>query len=193
MQVLRAADHKRMPWKNGGGETVEIAVFPPGAGLDEFDWRISTATVAADGPFSSFAGVDRTLSILSGAGLMLSIEDRAPVTLDRNSPPCSFSADKPTSARLLGGAITDLNVMTRRGRYTHHVRRLEIPCGITPSPDIRLVLCNQGKLRVSTSASELTLDALDCLILVPHEWGQAALSGQAEAFLIELRANQAVV
>ena len=179
MQVLHAADHKRMPWKNGGGETVEIAVFPPGAGLDAFDWRISTATVAADGPFSGFAGVDRTLSVLSGAGLMLSIEDRAPITLDRNSPPCSFPADKPTSARLLDGAITDLNVMTRRGRYTHHVRRLEIPCGLAPSPGIRLVLCYEGKLRVSTPASERTIGALDCLILLPHKWDQAALSGQA--------------
>ena len=26
--ILRAKDYRRMPWKNGGGETVEIAVFP---------------------------------------------------------------------------------------------------------------------------------------------------------------------
>ena len=30
-----------MPWKNGGGETTEIAVSPPGAGLDDFDWRVA--------------------------------------------------------------------------------------------------------------------------------------------------------
>ncbi len=69
MRILRAADHKRMPWKNGGGETVEIAVAPQDAALGDFDWRISMATVAADGPFSIFPGIDRTLSILSGSGM----------------------------------------------------------------------------------------------------------------------------
>ena len=43
LQVLRAADHRRMPWKNGRGETTEIAIWPPTAGLDGFDWRISMA------------------------------------------------------------------------------------------------------------------------------------------------------
>ena len=41
MRILRAPDYRRMPWKNGGGETTEIAVFPAGAGLDDFDWRVS--------------------------------------------------------------------------------------------------------------------------------------------------------
>ncbi len=51
MQILRASDHRVMPWKNGGGSTTEIAVFPIDSGLDAFDWRVSMATVAADGPF----------------------------------------------------------------------------------------------------------------------------------------------
>ena len=33
MQVLRQADYRRMPWKNGGGETTEVTVSPPGAGF----------------------------------------------------------------------------------------------------------------------------------------------------------------
>jgi uncharacterized protein len=51
MRVLTPSDYKRMPWKNGGGETTEIAVFPPGASLDAIAWRLSMASVAADGPF----------------------------------------------------------------------------------------------------------------------------------------------
>jgi environmental stress-induced protein Ves len=47
-----------MPWKNGGGETTEIAVFPDGAGLSDFDWRVSMARVDGDGPFSSFPGIE---------------------------------------------------------------------------------------------------------------------------------------
>jgi environmental stress-induced protein Ves len=33
------------PWKNGGGSTTQIAVFPPDAGFEEFDWRVSLATI----------------------------------------------------------------------------------------------------------------------------------------------------
>ena len=88
----------RMPWKNGGGETMEIAVSPEGSGLDRFDWRVSMARIARDGPFSDFADVDRTLAILDGAGLRLAIAGRAPVELTAASAPLSFPADLPTTA-----------------------------------------------------------------------------------------------
>ena len=69
MRLLPAAGHRRMPWKNGGGETVEIAISPADAGLDGFDWRLSMATVATDGPFSVFPGIDRSLAVIRGAGI----------------------------------------------------------------------------------------------------------------------------
>ena len=47
--VFPAAARQSRPWKNGGGETAEIVVWPPGAGFDGFDWRVSTARVAQDG------------------------------------------------------------------------------------------------------------------------------------------------
>ena len=68
MRILRAGNYRRMKWKNGGGETTEIALFPENAGLNDFDWRISMARVESAGPFSLFPGVDRTLSILEGEG-----------------------------------------------------------------------------------------------------------------------------
>ena len=54
MRILRASDHRVMLWKNGGGSTTEIAVFPPGAGIGAFDWRVSMASVVGDGAFSAF-------------------------------------------------------------------------------------------------------------------------------------------
>lgn len=123
MKLYRAHEHKRMPWKNGGGETVEIAVFPPGSSVDDFDWRISMATVASDGPFSIFPGIDRTLSILDGAGVSLAMEGGQGVALHGASLPLSFAADIAVSATLADGPVTDLNVMTRRGRYRHSVER----------------------------------------------------------------------
>lgn len=148
--MLRATQHRRMPWKNGGGETTEIAVGPPGAGLDDFAWRISMARIASDGPFSAFAGVDRTLAVLSGDGLRLAIGDAAPVERRPGEAPLAFAADVPTHATLIGGEVTDLNVMTRRGAWRHRVERHAV-CGsqaLAASTALTLWLCSDGALRV---------------------------------------------
>ena len=46
---MRLIPHDRLtatPWKNGGGETREIAAFPAGAEYDDVAWRLSLATIA---------------------------------------------------------------------------------------------------------------------------------------------------
>ena len=45
--VVAPADYRRMPWKNGGGYTWEIAAESPGTDLASFAWRVSVAAVAA--------------------------------------------------------------------------------------------------------------------------------------------------
>lgn len=150
MQILRAAGYRVMPWKNGGGTTTEIAVSPDGAGLDDFDWRISMARVETSGPFSNFAGIDRTLSVLEGEGIVLDIAGRPSARLTTASAPLAFPGDVPTSAALIGGPITDLNVMTRRGRMTHQVERLALsaPLDVEASAGTTLVLPLGGEFIV---------------------------------------------
>lgn len=124
MRLLRASGHRVMPWKNGGGSTTEIAVFPDGAGLDAFDWRVSMATVSMDGPFSTFPNIDRTLTVLSGRGIVLDVDDgRPPVHLSVADQPLAFPGDVATYGTLIDGPIVDLNVMSRRGRIVHHIVR----------------------------------------------------------------------
>ncbi len=101
------------PWKNGGGETAEIAVSPVSAGLETFSWRISTAWVAADGPFSGFPGIDRVLTVIEGGPMVLEI-DGATHHLDEDSPPFAFPGEAPVMARLNGPPLLDFNVMCRR-------------------------------------------------------------------------------
>lgn len=148
MRIVRAAEGRRTPWKNGGGETVEIAAHPAGTGLDAFDWRVSTARVAADGPFSTFPGVDRTLVVLTGAGLELTVGGDAPVRLTAASAPFGFPADAPCDGRLLAGPATDLNAMTRRGRFTHAVRRLDVtdPMTLDAEGGTAVVFCRDGAI-----------------------------------------------
>ena len=152
--LRRAAEHRRMPWKNGQGMTTELAVFPEGAGLDGFDWRISMAEVAADGPFSAFPGISRTLVILEGAGMTLALAGMAPVRLDRTSPPLRFAADQPCDATLVAGPIADLNVMTRDAAGDHAVERLLAGC-VLDAPALLFVA------RGSFAAGDLTLDRHD--------------------------------
>ena len=98
-------DRIAVPWKNGGGVTREIAVWPPGAGIDDFDWRISMAEVRGDGPFFLDLPryVDRVLGC-AGGGLRLDVEGEAPVTLERGTRPAAFPGDAPTTARVESAA-----------------------------------------------------------------------------------------
>jgi uncharacterized protein len=185
MHILRAGDYRRMRWKNGGGETAEIAVFPENAGLDDFGWRASMATVEAGGPFSMFSGVDRTLSILDGSGMALDIEGRKPVTLTEVSQPYSFPADVATKAELLGGPIVDLNVMTRRGVYGHTVSvcDLEEPIEVVLKSEATLLFCRSGRLIVSGGERREELGRFDALLL--QEPSALNIAGRGQFFLVE--------
>ena len=191
MEIVRAEECRVMPWKNGGGSTTEIAAGPPGASLDGFDWRISMARVASDGPFSHFAGIDRTLALVEGGGMELTIEGQGSVILSRGGDPLVFPGDVPVSARLLDGAITDLNVMTRRGRYTHQLLRLapSKPYGIGSDIDIALVLILGGSAEVEAAGVCTRLGPGDSLILRAPAAGDIRVmpAGAAEGYLVLLR------
>ena len=132
MQVLRAAERIATPWKNGGGVTREVAAWPPGAGFDDFHWRVSMAEIRADGPFSVFPGVDRILAVLAGR-LALEIDgDR--LELDSSAAPAVFPGDVPTAGRLLAGPVVDLNVMVRRGAVRAKLERLRVDAALTLDP-----------------------------------------------------------
>ncbi|PDT18809.1 HutD-family protein [Rhizobium sp. J15] len=191
MRILRASDHKRMPWKNGGGETVEIAVSPEEAGLAGFDWRVSMATVATDGPFSIFPGIDRTLVILDGNGMVLDIEGSAPVLLTVASDPLAFPADIPVGARLQDGAITDLNVMTRRGGLAHTLSRIELDGSSSmglPAPTC-LLLCHSGALSFRRGDETGALAAGDALLIENAAGAELEIDGNAKCYLASITAG----
>jgi environmental stress-induced protein Ves len=189
MRILSAKQHRRMPWKNGGGETTEIIASPEGAGLDAFDWRISMARVGADGPFSLFPAIDRTLSVLDGDGIALTIAGRRDITLTPASEPLSFPADVATSARLLNGGITDLNVMTRRGSWRHGVRRLVIDArlALRCNADVTLVLSRSQALVLAAGSKRAMLGVDDAAIFDGPADLTLELVGTATLFVAELR------
>lgn len=191
MKILRAGDYRRMPWKNGGGETVEIAVFPHDASVETFDWRISMAGVKEDGPFSIFPGVDRTLSVLEGTGIDLTIDGRGATRLTQQSAPLAFPADAPTMARLVDGPIRDLNVMSRRGAFSHVVEDWTAPMLDSHSDHCRLIFSKRGDLRVSSGDQHDTFYPPDALLC---DRGEAiSVTGEGEIIVITLRGPEHIL
>jgi uncharacterized protein len=195
VKIVRVGAYRTTAWKNGGGSTTEIAVEPSGASLDNFDWRVSMARVASDGPFSEFACIDRTLAVVEGYGLSLTIGDAAPVVLDSRSEPMPFPGDRPTSARLLAGEIVDLNVMTRRGRFEHRLRRISEPayCDFDDE-DIALAIACCGNVELSLPHEKITLADGDTAILTRVRDAPLHIApvSPADCYLVFLRrCNQA--
>ena len=120
-QLVNLGDVAASPWRNGGGVTRELAVWP--AGGDDWTWRMAVAEVAQDGPFSNFPGIDRWFAVLAGGGVRLSIAGQAHA-LTQRSAPLRFAGEAVTDCRLLGGATRDFNLMLRRSRADGAMRRI---------------------------------------------------------------------
>lgn len=97
------------PWKNGGGQTRELFVWPPGG---PWSLRISVADIRAAGPFSPFPGVERWFTVLEGDGVVLTFAQRRAV-LDTESAPLHFDGSDAPDCELGGGPSRDLNLMVR--------------------------------------------------------------------------------
>ena len=185
MRIVRQGDWLHMPWKNGGGTTAEIAVHPPGAGMADFGWRLSAATVEREGPFSLFDGVDRTLIVLGDNGIALNAAAFGSVILTASSAPFSFAADQPVGSTLSGGPVLDLNIMTRRGAYAHTVQRVAIGgrFPIAPACDIMIVHCLGPEIMLQVGGRERQLRPRDTAILEPAS-GCVALARTASEVLV---------
>ncbi|KAB0267709.1 HutD family protein [Microvirga brassicacearum] len=185
VRVIRAEHLVRVPWKNGGGTTAEIAAFPEGSSFETFGWRISMADVESDGPFSPFPQIDRTLVVLQGNGIELDVNG-VPYRLNRTSPKLSFSGNDTTACKLLSGPIRDLNVMTRRGYFEHRTRIL----------GAGVMLLSEGTraafLVPMDSSFDVTLDgviySLQCFdtMRLGNTQELIQLSGSGRAILVEI-------
>lgn len=123
MQIIRFAELKAEPWRNGGGVTREVASHPSADGSG-WDWRVSLADVTRAGGFSPFPGMERLLTVVDGELLLLRVDGaERPVEKYR---PFRFDGGAATSATLPTGDIRNLNVITRAGAYKAYTSVLEL-------------------------------------------------------------------
>ena len=184
IQRLDRRQARQMPWKNGGGVTCELAIAPAGAGLEDFAWRISCAQVARGGPFSHFAGVDRSLALLDGAGLDLRL-DGQPRQLRPSDPALVFAGESEVSAELLDGPISDFNLMTRRSLWRHQLQPLQLDGAqaLHNDADILLIYCHRGRLAVQLAEGSVQTLSDGQGLLLEDERAELTLSGAAGTLL----------
>lgn len=193
MRKWTAKDYRTMPWKNGGGSTTELAIFPDSASMDDFVWRLSTATVSQDGPFSHFSQIDRTLAVLTGEGLVLKSHSHTAnehtQRLSKDSQPYRFSGEEKIDAALVNGTVVDLNLMTRRDVCQHFMQRLGAGEHLVRAEDAQQILlfCEQGKAQIS---QELQLEAGDLVLFEEEREGggiQIHIQAQEDSVLYLMR------
>lgn len=173
------------PWKNGGGETREIAAFPPGAGFDDFAWRLSIATIAEGGAFSRFPGIDRTLILMSGRGVALRL-DGGPDHVLHPGDFLDFAGEQAVRSRLLDGPVQDLNVMTRRGLANARVDRVALQdravCDLGDGGGAVILRDGQASLSDGTP-----IGPGDTILHDPGKAGTLALTGQGDLVRVRFR------
>lgn len=169
MKLLSAEEHRCMPWKNGKGETVEIAISPEGAELSEFDWRLSMALVSEPGPFSPFPSITRVLAIVSGGSLQLTLSG-CEVRVERHGQAITFSGEESVTSVPFEGPVRDLNLMVREDRYLAGIERLSGEGGQTlaVSEGITFIVALSSCL-VTDEKTVYRLEPLDALRLAPGD------------------------
>ena len=191
-KLIQYASLHATPWKNGGGSTTEIAIAPVGATFDNFDWRISLATIALSGPFSVFPGIDRTLTLVSGPCVVLDVGNERQVALSEREPVVAFPGEIAVTATVGEAPTTDFNVMTRRARCSHQLERRVVRDFSTlerRSPTTIVFLAEGESLTMISAKERVAMVRYDALVLSTEDvWTLEAAS--ATVFIVDIIPNE---
>jgi len=159
LRIITPEQYQTSPWKNGGGITHEITRKAVG---DSWEWRLSIAEVASDGPFSHFPGMSRILTVIEGEGIDL----HSPYGIQkaRLNQPILFSGDLDVNSTLVSGAIRDFNLIYDSKVVSAVVQVLSGPGKIDTTDATTGFLCLSGSVSASNQpvpvgAFALTTDA----------------------------------
>lgn len=154
MRSFNESDFITMPWKNGGGSTLELIALKDEN--NEIMFRLSSAEVSASGPFSIFPQIDRILFLVKGNGLKLKMPNKS-LILDQTLAPIYFAGEDEIYCELLDGSCQDFNVMTNRnfGKSTLCLRRLTSNEEIKVSSSFSFIYIPQKKILYQLQKNEI--------------------------------------
>jgi environmental stress-induced protein Ves len=153
VEIQRAVDRTPQSWKNGLGVQYEITC--DGSLPDDWTWRLSTADITQDVPFSIFPGVNREFCVADGNGVVLTING-----VEHRCEPGSitkFRGDDEVCAKLIDGPMRALNLMVRDGTVPIHLCRKDVRGA--------LAIVAIGKLHMlELDGQQIRLDVLDAVL-----------------------------
>lgn len=135
---LKPKDFRSVPWKNGRGSTIEMAVDP----TVPFRWRLSRAKLVESGPFSEYPGYDRKFVLLSGGPITISHASPGVAASLRSTTrklhaleSCAFPGEIASHAELSAPA-EDFNLFTLRSSTSASV----FPINMAADEEVQLPL-----------------------------------------------------
>lgn len=160
MEIIRFAELRSEPWRNGGGVTRELASHPKAASAQDgaWDWRVSIADVSKAADFSAFPGMERVLTVIDGELLLLTV-DGAEHPLEKYRP-FRFSGESAAHGALPTGDIRNLNVITRTGSFKGFTSIIELSKKRAhPVFEGQLAVLLQGQAAVSAGNLSVSAEA----------------------------------
>jgi environmental stress-induced protein Ves len=155
---------------------VQYEIICDGSLPDEWTWRLSTADITQDVPFSSFPGVTREFCVADGNGVILNING-----VDHRCEPSSvttFRGDDVVFATLIDGPMRALNLMVRDG--AKH-RSLQLNSADAVIADLSVAIAIGASSILVFDGDETELQILDAL-LVNEQKTIRVLQGVVVAF-----------
>ena len=157
MILQRASERPAVPWRNGLGVQYEIAC--DGSLPDDWTWRLSTADITQDVPFSSFPGVTREFCVADGNGVVLNING-----VDHRCEPGSvttFRGDDVVFATLIDGPMRALNLMVRDGSNVCPLQIVRVGQHIV---ECQVIVAIMGSASIEIANQVVELGLLDAII-----------------------------
>jgi environmental stress-induced protein Ves len=164
VEIQRAVDRTPQPWKNGLG--VQYEIMCDGTLPDDWSWRLSTADITQDVPFSIFPGVNREFCVADGNGVVLNING-----VDHRCEPGSitkFRGDDVVFATLIGGPMRALNLMVRDGAAEKHLQPVSAGGSIDMSKT-EAVIAVTSTVKLQQNRGEVVLETLDSQLVLNSE------------------------
>ncbi|MBD8679874.1 HutD family protein [Sphingomonas sp. CFBP 13720] len=157
VRLLPAAARVAVPWRNGGGVTREVAADC----TCMFGWRVSIADLEGHACFSAFPGIERSFVLAHGGPVQLTIDGALRVLAAGDIARFPGEAEVLQHAPATASAI---NVMTRRGVYTHRTTVRDAP--FSAAADLLMPLGNDvGYAGSVLTAGDALLGGRDPILL----------------------------
>jgi environmental stress-induced protein Ves len=160
VEFLDPAAYRHVPWKNGGGVTIDIAAeYRAGAepgGWDGMIWRLSRTRIETPGPFSDLPGYERLLAVIDGSGLVLHPKGRPALDVRTPFRPVRFAGEWPIDSELTEGPVGVLNLLADRQKIGIDLSFVGAPGGAT-LPGGRAILWALSPTRARLNGQTVTL------------------------------------